>query len=332
MFAAPRRSRAVLATAVLIVMAFPSLSGAAAEPFARLDVGLQPLEAISRTGVIYDRVLPIARLERFDGSPAAPAADLGTWRQAFDELRRASFRGAAVPGLAMLDARAREDVSEGVVPLALFDRTYERVRPGALADGSLTIEGGRIIRAGAGALVKGRAFAATALAPRTYRGARVVFVLDPRNVFSDDADTPRGIVIDFADGRGFRSVGLGERVPVRYAASGEREIRFRLTRADGSIAQARFPFDVAALATPSPNDTLHITATTPYQGQYGTGDAYVYLAAIHTVEPRPLERRRGQPRGRLAAAERQRHVAAGLIDHAPCAGRGGRLPAVARHE
>jgi hypothetical protein len=238
---------------------------------------LRPLEPFSHTGVLYDRVLPLARLDRLDGSPETPAIGRATWRQAYDELRRAALAPSG-PDLATLEAAARASIREGVLPLALLDRAYERVRPEALSDGSLRIADGRLEPVAGSPLVAARAVAAAVLAPRTWRGGDLVFALDPARVFSDDPLPPREVAIDFADGLGLRAVAPGERVRVRYDAPGHRTLRARITRADESVAEARFTFEVAALVAPAPDDTLHVTATVPFQGQLGTGDAYVYLA------------------------------------------------------
>jgi hypothetical protein len=248
---------------------------------------LRPLESFSRTGVLYDRVLPIARIERLDGSPSAPAVGLATWRQAYDEIRRASLTPGG-PDLAALDAAARASLRDGVIPLAMFDRAFERVRPGALDDGTLRVTDGRLVPVTGSPLVASRAVAAAALAPRTFRGGDVVFALDAERYFSDDPASPRSLAVDFADGLGIRPVALGERVRVRYATVGSRTLRVRLTRGDGSITEAAFTFDVAALGTPVPDDTLHITATVPHLGQFGTGDAYVLLAPGHSSLVNPI--------------------------------------------
>ncbi len=248
---------------------------------------LRPLESFSRTGVLYDRVLPLARLERLDGSALAPAIDRATWRQAYDELRRAATAPAG-PTLPELDADARAAVREGVVPIALLDRRYERVRPDALADGTLRVAGGGLEVTGGSPLVESRAVAAAALAPPTYRGGATVFALERRWVFSDDPEGPRAVAIDFADGRGFRPVAFGERVPVRYATTGAHTLAARITRADGSVAVARFGYDVVALATPAPTDTLHVTASIPYKGLFASGDAYVDLAPGHAALTNPV--------------------------------------------
>src|SRR5262249_40522121 len=64
--------------------------------------------------------------------------------------------------------------------------------------------------------------------------------------------------------------------------------RVRATSADGVVRQAAFAFPVETLAAPTPDDTLHVTATIPYLGQFGTGDAYVRLAPGHSQITNPV--------------------------------------------
>jgi hypothetical protein len=290
MCAAPQRVvlRSVPAAALAAMLAFATAGASTAPDGMSLGAALAPLERLAHTGVLYDRVLPLAHLERHDGSAAAPVADLVTWRQAYDELRRASLTPPAGPDPAALVGRAREARRAGVIPLALIDRMFDRVRPGALAEGAIAIGGDRVPRATASALVSARAFLATALVPRTHHGAGVTFVLDPADVHAGAPIAPGTLSIDFADGAGPRVVAPGTPMRVAYRTTGRHVLTLRLTRPDGTVSQSRFAFDVAALATPAPDDTLHVTATVPHQGQYGTGDAYVYLAAGHTSLVQPV--------------------------------------------
>lgn len=271
-----------------MILAAPAGAQDRATP-SQLEEALRPIEPFARTGVLYDRVLPLAHLERLDGTASAPAIDGPTWRQACDELRRASLAAPAGPDPAALDASARASLRAGVIPLAFFDRAFERVRAGALDDGSLRIVGDRLVVAGPGSpLVRSRAVAAAALAPRTYRGGDLQFALDADRFLSDDPAPPRELAIDFADGRGFRPVRLGQRARASYSSIGRRTLGVRVTRADGSLGEAHFTLDVAALATPSPDDTLPVTAAVPFRGRYGTGQAYVYLAPGHAVPVNPV--------------------------------------------
>ena len=277
-----------LAGALGLLLAVASAAAASRPESPDVGAAIAPLARLARTGVLYDRVVPLAHLERHDGSEAAPVTDLATWRQAYDELRRASIAPPAGPDLETVRARARAAQRLGVIPLALIDRAFERVRPGALADGAIVVADGRIERADASALLPSRVFLASALVPRTYRGASVTFALDPADVHADAPIRPGALSIDFDDGAGPRVVMPGERVRVAYGATGRHVLTLRLARTDGSASRSSFAFDVAALATPLTDDTLHVTATVPYQGQFGTGDAYVYLAAGRTSLVNPI--------------------------------------------
>ena len=139
------RRTGVLALPLLGMLLAGAVAAAPARvPDPALDEALRDLAALSRTGVLYDRVVPLARLGELDGGPATPVVDRARWRQAWDELRRAAIAVPTGPELAALDDVARASVRAGVLPIALLDRFYERIRPGALEDGSLREEAGRL--------------------------------------------------------------------------------------------------------------------------------------------------------------------------------------------
>lgn len=280
------RLRPLLVTLALLLPPTPA-SAQTRSALPALDEALQDLAPLARSGRLYERVLPLAHVERFDGTSAAPFVDAATWRQAWDELDRAALGVSRLPSLAQVLASARASRSSGVLPLALFDVAYERLRPEALADGSLSVHGDRLVPSpGAAPLVSARAFAGAVLAPRTYRGQDAVFELTPDRLLTEEA--PRALAIDFADGRGPRALTPGERAHVRYAETGTHTLTAWLTRADGSVAETRFTFEVAAMAAPAPDDTLHITATQAFEGRLGTGNAYVYRAPGHDSLVNPI--------------------------------------------
>ena len=233
-------------------------------------------------GILYDRVLPLSRIERFDGRAMSPAVRPGTWWQICDELRRASA-SPGTPDLLALRQLASRRTRAGVIPLALLDYRYQRLTPAArerLRQGGAAAPGVR-------ELEEGHAFAAAALTEVTHRGGNLTFELDREFTFGN-AGAPRGLAADFDDGRGFRPLAFDQACRVSYDTPGEKTIRLRATTADGMVREARAAFTVAALAAPSPNDTLHVTATIPYLGQYGSGDAYVYLAPSRTALFNPV--------------------------------------------
>jgi hypothetical protein len=262
--------RALWPVLIIVCIALPAGAGVNQ----RLEVMLAgvPPESVP-TGVLYDRVVGLSRIAEFDGAPDSPPATLREWRQMQDEIRRASL--APPP--------AAERLAQGVVPIGLLDFRYARLRPEALVvrDGRLTLGAGDPFRVQ-------RVFAAAPLRGYTYRGAEVVFRLDPENCFGNDPAALRSVAADFDDGAGFVPLLLGAPHTVRYDAVGSKTIRLRAAFDDGSTRYAAALFEVRGLRTPAPNDTLHIAATIPYQGGYATGDAYVYLSDQHATLTEPV--------------------------------------------
>lgn len=286
----PARRRPPVAppsTAILLALALVAPAAAAVPPprdppDAALARALEPLAALpSRTGVILDRVLPLAGLERFDGALSAPAAAPRTWRQALHELDRASQGAAAF-------RPAAATAAPGVVPLALLLARVERLPHGAFDGGGFAVEDGRVLARPGARLEERRAVMLAALRPRSGRGASVRFVLDPANLRVHAEAAPRALELDCDDGLGYRRLLPGTPLEARYRAAGPRTLRARVTLDGGEVVHAAATFEVAALVTPSPDDTLEITASEPYGGEAGTGRAYVYRAPGRTALVRPV--------------------------------------------
>jgi len=254
---------------------------AGADAFANLD------RSLITTGILHDRVLPLAGIEHFDGRASARTITLSVWKQAYSEMYRASLVEPDWPPLEAILDEARPGASRDVIPVAIMNFRYTRVRPDAFESGALAVGGGRLQDGNGEAYVDGRVFAVAALKDYTYRGATVRFDLGQVWYFTNDAAAPAEIAADFDDGLGFRSIGFGEQ-SVSYATPGRRTIEVRLLFRGGEVLRGSFSFDVRALVTPVPDDTLAVTATIPYNGGYGSGEAYVYLADQHESLANPV--------------------------------------------
>ena len=231
------------------------------------------------SGILYDLVVPVVHVERFDGSATAPAANAATLRQAVFELSRASLEPAMVRAWPAPDAFRDEGGS--VIRIGMLDVTYERIR-----DAQRTrVEGDQLVLH-PGAVETTRALIVAPLRSYTYHGLEVAYALD-RDLFVGTGSRPAGIEIDFGNGEGYRTVGFDERVLVRYPAAGNYAARVRVTDAAGEIRYASFAYEIRALAAPAPNDTLPLTGTQPFNGVTATGRAFVYLSGAHTTLTRP---------------------------------------------
>jgi len=224
------------------------------------------------TRILYDLVVPVAHVERFDGSSLAPPADAATLRQAAHELTRASLESPAWP-----DASAFRDDGGTAVRIGMLDVRYDRIREGADRSGAARVDGDRLVL-DAGALETAHAFIAAPTRGYTYRGGEVSFVLDSR--WFVGSARPARVEVDFDDGRGYRLLKWDERVTVPYWTTGRYAVRLRAFDTSGEALHANFAFDVRSLATPAPDDTLLLSGTQPYNGGTATGRAFVYLSDL----------------------------------------------------
>jgi hypothetical protein len=248
------------------------------------------------TGILYDLVLPLSGIESYDGSPAAAVASLSGWRQMYHEMRRASLE-LSLPALSTVFQSADEIIRDGAIPISVINFEYNRIHPGAL-EGQALAPGEGSLDPGEDVLLEERVFAAAALRDHTYRGRSVRFTLSPGWYRSNLPESPTGVEVDFGDGRGFVTLRLGDRREVSYASTGRKTVRVRVafddevsgneTISTRNTLHGAFFFDVLQLVTPSPHDTLFVTATIPYQSEYASGQAYVYYGIGHTSLVNPV--------------------------------------------
>ncbi|HRX51226.1 MAG TPA: T9SS type A sorting domain-containing protein [Candidatus Krumholzibacteria bacterium] len=203
-----------------------------------------------------ERVTNLSGHERFDGAADSPAATTGLWRQLVFEMRLASAAPAELPTARDLQRRALAQAAPQEIPVGLLDVT--------------TVDGRRLAAAGA-------------LRPRTWHGDAAVLTFSPDWILGD---APRDLAVD--SGHGWRPVPADGRLPAAFPSRGERTVRVRWTGADGAPVHAAFTLDVAAVAAPAPDDTLHVTASIPYGGAAGGGKAYVALAPGHASVTNPV--------------------------------------------
>lgn len=199
----------------------------------------------------------------YDGSAASPEASPAAFRQILHDVRRLDPANAAWPSND--DLRRIAAASKGApIPIAVVDASVD-----VGGDAS-------------------RVFAASALKPWTYRGAGVAFRVDPAAWIGDPLPAGAAVSVDCGDGFGWRATDAEGVVTASWNRTGDRMMRLRALLPDGTAREASFPFQVRALGTPAPDDTLRIVASQPYLGTAGAADAYVYRAPGHAGIENPV--------------------------------------------
>ena len=271
----------------------PAAPSAFAAPTGEQPAVWRDLDAsVVSTGILHDRVLPLADLQRQTGDAAAPPVTTARWRQMLHELTRAAGSAPTWPTVAALRADARLARAAHRIPLALLNVRYNQVAPDALARGLLRWRDGELsLAAGvdpAEAVPVRRAFAVAALVPETRRGREVVFDLRRDHIMGNAEAVFASLAVDFDDGLGLRPVAVDAPISVSYRTTGVKILRLRARLADGRELTAACRFEVLALATPAPWQTWPLTASLGYGGTTGTGEAYVYLAPGHVQLTEPV--------------------------------------------
>lgn len=281
---------------VLVGLVWLSAEGMADTGVLRREIRIALIEqygslqaAPLQTGILYDLVLPLSGLEMRDGAEPSPSTSRGQWLQAVSELRRADLDQSPLPLPAEFRERGRAAARDRVHPLVLLDYRYERIRPGLERDDVLTTDAQGRSRFNAAALETARVFAAALLHDYTYRGETVRFTLDAATRFlSNTGETPDALEADFDDGRGWRPLPQAGEIVVHYAQTGQKTVRVRANYSGGRRLFAKTHIEVLALTTPNPTAIWTLQARQSHNGQFHSGEAYLYLAPEHSVLTRPV--------------------------------------------
>ncbi len=237
------------------------------------------------TGILYDLVLPLSGIESVSGVPGSEAVERARWLQIAFELRKAALVETPLPDRTTLRELGRAGQIGGYVPISILNFRYHRfaVDEGFREDaaGQVTLD--------REAIEEQRVFAVSPLVEKSYNGGAVRFRFDADALyFTNDDRRIENLFVDFDDGQGFRSVMPTGDEFVSYSVKGPKSLRVRAEFQDGTSLQAETRFDAVTLEAPPPTATWNITAQQSYNGQFATGQAYIYLADGHTDVVKPM--------------------------------------------
>ncbi len=227
-------------------------------------------------------------LEKFSGEPGCSAITQTEFRQLVYELQQqrqldvqAAAPGARAPDPAGLQVyeqiaaprnNARQSVALSVIH---WNRTVRAESSDRTATGSQAqaepVESSLTV------------FAFAPIRATTYRGSYLEMTIHAADLFEEGCGPDQQIaefMFDGGDGQGRRAVRPGGPVAVAYGSAGWKELKLEATLADGTVLYAASALNVAALATPLPDQTVSLQADDPYAGYSGL--LYVYKSGSHT--------------------------------------------------
>jgi hypothetical protein len=242
--------------------------------------GLDP--AGVSTGILHEGVTPFSEVELFDGTADAPITTQKNWQQMYHEIYHRAVEPLPWPGIVDLRRQAQQRSKDGVIPIAMLNVLYNRLVQEDLEPESRSRpQGGLSPYSMDGLLVK-RLFAAAALGQQTHRGSYFKFVFDSAFYFSNAGPRLPRLQVDFDDGRGLVAVAFDQPVAITYGSAGCKVVKVEARYNENLHLCGEFYFEVDGRQAPPPHETWNVVAEIPYEGGYGSGQAYVYLSDAHT--------------------------------------------------
>ncbi|WP_035557853.1 T9SS type A sorting domain-containing protein [Hymenobacter sp. IS2118] len=243
------------------------------------------------TGILYDRVLPLAMLPSFGQGTQPDTATVGYLRQAYLELRNAAYSpGAAFPlTQAQLREKGRRFLSRDSVALAVLDYQLNYLDTLAVDDNRL-LEANRLYYEVASAprspYLTGFVTVAAAMAD-TIR-ASTSFYVPAELLLGNRTRRVSSLLVDFGNGAGPVACGPGQRRAVQYPNGGSKVLTYTISFTDGSKKICRSSLYVRPYVASRPTLSLplpleNITAQESFAGYdgsaalFGAGEVRVVL-------------------------------------------------------
>ncbi len=238
------------------------------------------------TGFFYNLSYPVSGIERFDGTYDCSANSLKNWKQIYFELGKASLFPEAITPFGNIDEEVKELLHKGVIPFGFLDFRYNRI----IGENRSVFEqnnAGDLLIKDSELISEFTVFSAAALKDFAHNGSNVKFLISKDFYFSNN-DLPLFFEIDFDNNSGFLNCKFGDILNINYSQTGAKTIFVKAHYPDGKVQHARFYFDVRDLLTPQPSDTWLVESEIPYNGNYASGDVFLYLADGHTNLENPV--------------------------------------------
>ena len=242
------------------------------------------------TGILYDRVLPLAMLPSFSQGAQPDTASAGYFYQAYLELRNAAYTATAFPlTLPQLRAKGRQFLRHDSVALAVLDYKVNYLDTLAVYD-NLLLETNRLYYDVASPPRSPYLTASVTVAAAlvdTIQAATTFYV--PQDLLlTNGSRRVSSLQVDFGDGAGLVTCRPGQPRIVSYSQSGRKIIAYTVFFTDGTQRQCRSSLyakpDLSITSRSSlPLLLENITAQESFAGYdgspalFGTGEVLVVL-------------------------------------------------------
>lgn len=236
------------------------------------------------SGILH---IPAIATDALSGDALSPS----NWYQAYLEMQRSVLDSSDLATPADVREAARAAARQGAIPLGVLHFEYQALRPDAVENGLIIVDGDRLLDAPDRAespYDTNRLFAVAPLWEQVYAGLDTTFSLDHAFFFGNQP-APDSLTIDFGDGSGVHELRFGDSVTVTYPEAGSAEITITANFADGSQQSAIASLEIRPGVPTEPDVSWeNLVAALPYLGESAVYDAYIFYADGHTQIEKPL--------------------------------------------
>jgi Alpha/beta hydrolase of unknown function (DUF915) len=178
------------------------------------DYKFQPLNKnLIPTGVLYDRVFPIANVERYTGGPAlTDTTNSNHFLQAYYEMYQASYNTSGKKRPEELDSLLKKNYTANEHPIGIMLYKFNRFDSLALQDHLLdTLPNGQFVDVSnppRNPYVTSTSFMASAMIAegQNFTTGAHKFYIDPAFFVTNEQLTLKTVKIDFGDGQGWQTI------------------------------------------------------------------------------------------------------------------------------
>ncbi len=246
-----------------------------------------------KTGILHHAFFTYTALWRHNGVDAHDPVTPLQWQSYYNALQSSARPGSraaeSLPPLDGITDKAKSYQDNGIIPLTVAHIHFEQPKASLALDEMMqAAREGRAIdipTVPETQLEERVAFLASVLLPLhfnvysvlppVHNGLTVRYVLDREFYFTNPAEQPGALAIDFGYNPGVRTVRFGETVVITYAHEGAQHLQVWASLS-GQRLLAEFTVQVRdTSAIRPPDDTWTLMADIPYDGQEATGQAYI---------------------------------------------------------
>ncbi|WP_419802358.1 T9SS type A sorting domain-containing protein [Mucilaginibacter sp.] len=213
------------------------------------------------TGILYDRIYPLAALPIFNQNYADTSSKVHLI-QAYSELFYAAYSNAGMIIPDTLSQRITNKLNYGIVPIGILNYRFNYIDTTAINNNLLTTSGMLFydVANRPRSPYLERLVSVAAVLTDTITTNSPYFELSSSLYFNNTSNAIANLNVDFGDGTGLHTIGLGQGTSINYSSSGVKTVHYYINYSNGTQVETYSTIYVNISSTES---RLAIKSPTP---------------------------------------------------------------------